>query len=361
MFVGSFKTTSKDGGVGGQMFASKTIVNSPISNSVNWTLIDTTADSNILASTFARAKKALLRVIKFLYHILFFKYHSVLIFVGDGLSFWEKGLMCVIAKFFSNSRVILAPRSGFILNDIKKQGALRNFIIYVFKKVDFIVCQSLYWKELFQELGNSNDSSKFVIIENMIDFEKYAKIPIKNIDEKESVIILFMAWVTKNKGIYELIEAINLLKEENLNFKLIVAGKGSDFDNIGEIISNNDLSNYVELKGWVLGEEKMDLLHQADVFVLPTYFEGYPNSLVEAMASGKACVATNVGAIPDMIKEYETGLLIEKESNQQLYSALKILIQNSALRRRLSENARSQVKSTNSIASGISKFEKLFK
>ncbi len=86
LFVGCFKTTSKDGGVGGQMFASKTLINSSISNFVDWTLIDTTADINIPEVFTKRLLKAFLRTFKFTFKIVFFRYDTVLIFTADGLN-----------------------------------------------------------------------------------------------------------------------------------------------------------------------------------------------------------------------------------------------------------------------------------
>lgn len=361
LFVGSFKTTSKDGSVGGQMFACKTIVNSPISDAIDWTLIDTTADSNILASNYIRIRKALLRLIKFIYYIIFFKYDYIMIFVADGWSFWEKGLMVVIAKSLSNSKVIIAPRSGFIINDIDKEGTLSKFVKFVFRKTDIVVCQSRYWKGLFEKSIFDANNPKFVIIENMIDFDKYAELPVRDLKENEKVTILFMAWVTRNKGIYELIEAAKMLRKEKLNFKVIIAGKGEDYEKIKKDLKSADLMGEVELRGWVLGGEKLMLLAESDIFVLPTYFDGYPNSLMEAMASGKACIATNVGSIPDMLNNMQTGILIDKKNHHQLFQGLKTLINSPELRKEMSLKARKHVKETNSISSGISKFQNLFK
>lgn len=359
LFVGCFKETAKDGGVGGQLFACNTIVKSNLSDSVDWTLIDTTADSNILANIFSRLNKAIARLFKFSKKILFHEYDFILIFVADGLSFWEKGFMSLLAKIFTRSKVILAPRSGFIINDLNRKGFLSKFINLVFKKVDIVICQSRYWKNLFEICIAVKDDSRFVIIENMIDFENYSSFPIRNTNG--IVNILFMAWVTRNKGIYELIEAAKLLKEENFQFKLIIAGNGEDFENIRQEIELSKLTKYVEMKGWVIGPEKLQLLSESDIFVLPTYFDGYPNSLMEAMAAGKACVASNVGSIPDMIDQMESGIIIEKENHIQLYEGLKVLIENTELRISMSEKAREKIKTNNSIHIGISKFKNLFR
>ncbi|HRB72286.1 MAG TPA: glycosyltransferase family 4 protein [Flavobacterium sp.] len=360
LFVGSFKKTSKDGGVGGQMFACKTIVNSELSNFVDWNLIDTTADSNILASNYKRIKKAVLRLIQFTYNLIFYKHDYVLIFVADGWSFWEKGLMSVMAKWLTNSKVVLAPRSGFIINDLQKENRLSGFIRYVFNKVDMVICQSESWKDLFEKTIARKDDAKFIIIENIIDFDNYKDVEINKRGDEETVIVLFMAWVSKEKGIYELLAAAKKLKEENTKFKLLIGGLGKDYEKAVAIVEDSGLSDCVEFKGWVLGEHKIEILNQSDIFVLPTYFDGYPNSLMEAMASGKACVATKVGSIPDMINNYKTGILIDKQNEQQLYESIKVLVEDQKLRLELGANARTKTEAINSIPAGISKYKKIF-
>lgn len=359
LFVGVFKDASRDGSVGGQMFACKTIINSSLSDDIDWTLIDTTADSNITAGFHVRAWKAFKRVMKFFYYTAFFKHDFTLIFVADGWSFWEKGLMSLIAKFLSNSKVILAPRSGYIVNDMDSGGKLSAFIKYVFKKVDIVICQSNYWKSLFEAFVTGTDTSKYVVIENMIDFDKYEILPAAG--DQKTVTILFMAWVKRNKGIFEFVEAIKLLREQNTNFKAVIAGKGDDSEKIEKEITISGLTDCVEVKGWVLGDKKFELLSKTDIFVLPTYFEGYPNSLMEAMAAGKACVATRVGSIPDMINNMQTGILIDKQNHVQLFEALRLLVENPDLRQKLSTRAKKHVEETNSMNAGILKFKEILK
>ena len=342
------------------MFACKTIVNSELSNFVDWNLIDTTADSNILASNYKRIKKAVLRLIQFTYNLIFYKHDYVLIFVADGWSFWEKGLMSVMAKWLTNSKVVLAPRSGFIINDLQKENRLSGFIRYVFNKVDMVICQSESWKDLFEKTIARKDDAKFIIIENIIDFDNYKDVEINKRGDEETVIVLFMAWVSKEKGIYELLAAAKKLKEENTKFKLLIGGLGKDYEKAVAIVEDSGLSDCVEFKGWVLGEHKIEILNQSDIFVLPTYFDGYPNSLMEAMASGKACVATKVGSIPDMINNYKTGILIDKQNEQQLYESIKVLVEDQKLRLELGANARTKTEAINSIPAGISKYKKIF-
>lgn len=360
LFVGSFRKTAKDGSVGGQMFASKTIINSSLSDYVEWTLIDTTSDSNILTGLHIRMWKAFLRLIQFSYRIVFFKHEIVFIFVADGWSFWEKGLMSLIAKYLSNSKVILAPRSGIIINDINKGKSLYKFIQFVFRKTDIVVCQSKYWKELFQNCVPDVPGARFVIIENMIDISLYGNLPVRDTKNNETVTILFNAWVKRDKGIFEFVEAIKLLRQDNLNFKAIVAGNGADFLQVKDEINASGLDNYIDLKGWVLDNKKIELLAESDIYVLPTYFDGFPNSLLEAMAAGKACIGTRVGAIPDMIEDNFSGLLIDKQNHIQLYEALKALIADSRKRYNMAVNARERIRRTNTLEKTVDKYKLLF-
>lgn len=360
LFVGSFKNSSKDGSVGGQMFACKTILNSNLSESINWTLIDSTANSNILSSGHIRLAKALFRFLKFLFYIIFYKYDYILIFVGDGWSFWEKGVMSLLGKYLTNSKVVLAPRSGFIIKDISENEKLRKFILFVFKKVDTVICQSSFWKVYFEEISSIGDSRKFIVIENILDDSKYNNRPSVALTKDGNVRILYLAWVTREKGIFELIEAIKLLKNDNLSFKLTVAGKGQDFLNVVSEVEKQGLNDFVSFPGWVLGDDKLDILYRSDIFVLPTYFDGYPNSLLEAMASGNACIATRVGSIPDIITDMKNGILVDKKNSRQLYEQLKRLIQNSEMRQELALNAMERIEKNNSINVGIQKYKELF-
>jgi hypothetical protein len=166
------------------MFACKTLINSSISEIVKWTLIDTTSDSNVHPNGYVRIKKALNRLLKFTYFILFHKYQVILIFSADGWSFWEKGTMSLLAKFLTSSKVIFAPRSGFILNDIKNNVVLRTFIKVTFQKVDVVICQSLYWKTVFENLCGIKTQTDFAIIENLFDFDKYSNLPLKPVDNR---------------------------------------------------------------------------------------------------------------------------------------------------------------------------------
>lgn len=361
LFIGSFKSKAKDGSVGGQMFACQTILESELNDFINWHLIDSTADSNITGTIAKRMYKAFKRIFLFIRILIARKIEVILIFTADGLSFWEKGFMALIGKFF-RKRIILAPRSGIIINNIEARGLLSKFIPFVILKCDYIICQSYKWQVFFKNITKENNTDKYIVINNWIDTKKYINLStlhgnINNVPIR----ILFLSWVDKNKGIFELLEAAKKLKEDEINFKIFIAGQGMAYEKVKYFIEQNELCERVELCGWVLGKKKLELLKNSDIYVLPSYYEGYPNSLLEAMAVGKACIATNVGSIPDIIENNKNGILIERKDCIELYKNLKEVILNKNLRIALGKNAQEFIIKNNSIEKGVNSYKKIFK
>jgi glycosyltransferase involved in cell wall biosynthesis len=355
LFVGSFLNKSKSGGVGGQMFASKTLIESDLSSVIHWIKIDSTAHSNIKNSLVMRVFRAFSRLALFCFHMIFSRVDKVFIFTVHGASFKEKGLMAIIAKTFGKY-VIIGPRSGIIIDDLKGPG--RGFIEKVFSKVDVVICQSKAWKNIFESEFPHLSKERFVVVHNAIDTEKYKFEPSKKLNS--IVEIVFIAWLDSNKGVFELVEAAEKLNNEGVQFKLTMCGHGKDFDAIETLIQQKKLNQLIDLKGWIYEKEKFEILARANIFVLPTYFEGMPNALLEAMASGLPSVATHVGSIPDMITNNAEGLLIEPKNVQQLKEALHFLIQDEPLRLRLGAAARAKVEKENSMEVVINNYRKVF-
>ena len=359
LFVGSFNFGGKAGHIGGQMFACTTLINSQLSEYIDWLLIDSTADNVISSGFIKRLGKATFRIVLFVKHLLFTKIDYCLIFSSNGFSFWEKGFMVLLTKWHGKAKIIFAPRTGAIIDEANKKRLMRSYIRFVLSKCDFVICQSLVFENSYRNLVNDNFSNKFVVIENWIDTTPYESLNIKQYHEKP-VRILFLSWIERFKGIIELINAAKMLQDDEIEFQLVIAGGGSSFNEVVQLIKLLGLNERVDLVGWVFGDEKLQLIESSDIYVLPSYNEGYPNSLMEAMAAGKACIATRVGAIPDMIIDGKTGLLIESKNTKELYDKMKMLILNAKMQIDIGEGARKKILSDNTIATTVSKFNILF-
>jgi len=251
-------------------------------------------------------------------------------------------------------KVIIATRSGYLLDDLDKPF-YRKYVGYLFSKVDIILCQGRSWKEKVITIYPKVDESKFFVRMNWIDDYIYHQ-PERSIEMKSEVIkISFIGWVEKTKGVEDLIYAMHELRNENIS--LTIAGNGAYFQDAEKLIDFLDLDEKIALVGWIREKAKLSLLAQSDIFVLPSHFEGMPNAVLEAMAAGLPIVATNVGGIPDMINENQSGILIRPGEKKQLADGIRVLIDNPMKRKTMGENAKLSVHRHHSIGSAVKDFE----
>ena len=153
--------------------------------------------------------------------------------------------------------------------------------------------------------------------------------------------ILFMEWIDKEKGVFELLDAIKALvqRPEKARVSLCMLGEGAAFAEVNAYVKSNSLQQYVRLPGWINAARKVSYFRDAHIFVLPSYMEGMPNAVIEAMASGLPVVATNVGAVSEMIQTGENGIVINPRSWQEIFSALELLMGDAGLRYKLGQAA----------------------
>lgn len=351
LFVGSFVKEGRDGSVGGQMFACRTLLNSQLKDKHIWLLIDSTGKVPA-RPIYERMVYACVRLLKFVAYIILKRVDMILVFTGDGAGFLEKGLMILFAKFVGK-RTIVAPRSGFILRDIKKP-ILKKFIKAVFKKSDLVICQSRFWRSIFIDVYPKGN---YQIVHNWIDSSRYHNQ--RAFTEKPIIQLLFLGWVVEEKGIYELIEAVTALRKEGYPIQLSVGGQGTAYEEINKKIKQQQLESFIFMKGWIRNEAKLQILEESDIFILPTHFEGFPNALIEAMASGLPTVASNIAPISSLVEDKIHALLFECGSSSDLKDKIELLMNDMTLRQTLSKNAQSLIQSKFSIEYGVKQFEQI--
>lgn len=152
--------------------------------------------------------------------------------------------------------------------------------------------------------------------------------------------ILFVGNLKLEKGCIDLLQAFRELARRNNLVDLYYIGDGPERSRIEEIVSTNGLQSRVKLIGTVSHYEIASWYNGADLVALPSHNEGVPNVLLEAMACGTPIVATRVGGIPEIVNE-ESGILVEKESQEELEKALKISLKRKWDKFRISASVRS--------------------
>ena len=162
-------------------------------------------------------------------------------------------------------------------------------------------------------------------------------VPINIEKDKLSRCITYLGWVVNTKGIEELIFAWNYIYEKYPNWKLQIVGP-YDKKYFDYLINNFNIEG-IDFLGEKSHDEAMDIVNKSDIFTLPSYTEGFPNVVLEAMYLGKAIVATDVGAIPEMLQN-NCGIVIKSKNVEELKNAIEKLITNEDLICELGINAK---------------------
>lgn len=188
------------------------------------------------------------------------------------------------------------------------------------------------WKNFFSQIV---EEDKIHVLQNGI------LIPEKEKTDYSSHNVLFLGRLCKEKGIGELLDAAPAILKEIPDFKLILGGVWED-NNEALKKKAEALSGIVKCPGWVSAKERDALMEACSIFVLPTWFEGQPVSLLEAMAAGMCVAASAVGGIPQIMgkEEEENGRFLVPKRADVLADVLTGLLKNEELRRRLGQNAR---------------------
>ena len=159
--------------------------------------------------------------------------------------------------------------------------------------------------------------------------------------DERALEVVFVGWILEGKGVRELLQAARALP--NLRFTLVGPVQPEFVEDIRSELEAE--AQHVELLPALPRDEVMALYRRADLFVLPTHREGFPNVVLEAMAAGLPIVSTPVGAIPEAVRDGEEGLLVPVRDGEALAAALGRLAEDRMLRLSMGARARERVES----------------
>lgn len=151
--------------------------------------------------------------------------------------------------------------------------------------------------------------------------------------------IVYLGWLIKLKGVEELLTAWSKVRKDNPMWKLKLIGPYEEA--YYETLKNKFSFEQVIFEGEQSHENAMKMLSKASVFILPSYSEGFPNVVLEAMALGKPIIATDVGAIPNMLQD--CGVVIPVRDTKAIEDGLNLLLNNGVLRRELGNKAQEKL------------------
>jgi glycosyltransferase involved in cell wall biosynthesis len=145
-------------------------------------------------------------------------------------------------------------------------------------------------------------------------FLNFSEFTFKNNLEQRENIVGYIGRFDAEKGILNFVEAIPKTLAKQQDVKFLIIGEGELEDAVRTSLAHNSLDNRVKVSEWIPHNELPNCLTKLKLFVLPSYAEGIPNTMLEAMACGTPVLATSIAAIPDVIKDKETGFLLRDNS-----------------------------------------------
>jgi len=172
--------------------------------------------------------------------------------------------------------------------------------------------------------------------------------------------LVYVGRLVRTKGLFEVIEALKQLKHAGREFQLSIAGGGPDQSGLIAASEEADLKDRVRFLGSVFAAEKSRLWLESDLFVLPSYMEGLPYSLLEAMAAGCVPIVTPVAAIPDVMRHGEHGLFVPVKNPGALAGAVAALDDDREGLMRMAKAGRRRVLEQYTVARLADDFHKLY-
>ena len=219
-----------------------------------------------------------------------------------------------------------------------------------------IIVIGRFWRQYLMERLEIEDR-KVIVVANGVPLP--ATMPQPNRGDGACRIV-YLGALGSRKGTSDLLRALASPRLRVLQWDAVIAGNG-DLDAFRAEAAALGIAGRVALPGWIGPEEAQALLASAAVFVLPSYNEGLPVAVLEAMAAGIPVVTTRVGAIPDLGIDNAAGFLIDPGSIEDLADRLATLVEGPTLREQFGANARRRVESDFTIDSTAQRLAALYR
>lgn len=272
---------------------------------------------------------------------------------------------CVEIILLNGERsMYLAP---FMPSSIKKIGIKHMLIIpplvfiknllhfFVFKKMNSVVTISKLHVRHLTKITGIGEGGKIRLIYNSVDEKKF--VSTTAVSQRKEFVFLEVASLIRRKGQLDLLKAFHLIHRRYENARLIFAGDGELYDDIEKQIADYALEDKVHLYGHV--ENTAKLINNCDVVVLPSYREGLPLCLLEAMSCSRPVIAGDVAAVSEAVRDGENGFLIQPGDVNALAQKMSWCLENRDSIKRMGENGRNTIEKTFCEAEFIKKWAEL--
>lgn len=265
-------------------------------------------------------------LVEYCYQLLIWRPEIVHIHFGWGASYYRKSVFIILARFFPVKTLLHCHTGRFNLLYEGKNSLVQRYIIFSLQSADLILVVSEALKNYFAGLSLG---VPVFFLNNSVEIPRAS-----DIQRSQGTAILTMGRLSKLKGTYDILQAAPRVIARKPDVEFWLAGVG-DIDAVKKIISRHAWGKNIRLLGWIEGQAKQAYLAQANIFLLPSYHEGTPIAILEAMAYGLPIISTPVGGIPSLITDGETGFLITPGDVDVMVEKLLILLDDKSLCRKI--------------------------
>lgn len=259
-----------------------------------------------------------------------------------------------ISKIFKNKVIVHLHGSEFEkwynLCENSKKKKIRGFL----KECDSFIVLGEEWKKKIKKI---EPDTNIKIVKNSINIPK--EVSKYNLPFS----FLFVGVLIKRKGVNDLIDAVNQMYKNNeiKNVKFVIVGSGEEEKKLIEIIEKNGLNDFFEFKGWVENSQISTIFKKSNAFILPSYNEGLPMAILEAISYGLPIISTEVGDISSAVMHEKNGFLYKPGDIDSLKKYIKtMLCMNNEEWNIMSDFSRKKAIEEFSIESYFMKIEKLY-
>ena len=339
--------------MGGMATVLENLKNSSLSKRCDLRVIHTgktTSPSRSIVQAACSQLKLLYRIVHLVYKE---KIDIVHIHTCSGFTYWRDCLYVVVSKVFG-CKVVLHVHGGFFDQFICGLDPVRKiFFKFSFKLPSSIVVLSSEWKNKLRQYAPCS-----IVLTNGV------KIPdVKKKVNLKQIVFLFLGNLGKEKGVFDLVKAVK--KSRKNGFKGVVQIAGKEIENgdkakLESYIRELELSDQVHLLGEIGGQEKERILAGSDCLVLPSHGEGLPMAILEGMAYSMPVLATNVGAIPEVITHGQEGFLFDVGDVDALAGGLNQLDKSRNLIEKMGKKAKDRVAGRFSMEAMIDKLSCIY-
>ncbi|MEP7245325.1 MAG: glycosyltransferase family 4 protein [Gammaproteobacteria bacterium] len=276
------------------------------------------------------------------------------IHMSSRASFWRKAVICLLARAWGRPYVVHVHGSEFMVFHDEECGPLaQRFMQWIFARAALVIAISEQWRASL--LGISPEAS-VVVITNAVALPNLAA---RSAAPAGRHVILCLGRLGRRKGSFDMVQAFARLAAQFPDWRLVCAGDG-EVAETRALAKECGVEERVTCPGWLDSESTHRALAAAAIFALPSYAEGLPMALLEAMSWRLPVITSAVGGIPQVVRQGDNGVLVTPGDIDGICAALTSLMTSEAERERLGAAARRTIEAEFSQAPMIQRLSEMY-